>query len=94
MRTGSVVRPPFGIERGQRGGSFFGCGVVNLAVAGVAIVEQQGFGIGCNFMDIDAHAVDHADDVFDLLRVDEVVGQMVIDFGVGQIALFQALADQ
>lgn len=45
-------------------------------------------------MDIDAHAVDHADDVFDLLRVDEVVGQMVIDFGVGQIALFQALADQ
>lgn len=84
----------FGVQRGQRGGGFFGSGVVNLAVAGVAIVEQQGFSIGGNFMDIDAHAVDHADDVFDLLRVDQVVGQVVIDFGVGQIALFQALADQ
>ncbi|MNE89694.1 hypothetical protein D3C80_1871360 [compost metagenome] len=45
-------------------------------------------------MDINAHAVDHADDVFDLFRVDHVVRQMVIDFGIGQVALFQALADQ
>ncbi|MNX42378.1 hypothetical protein D3C86_727980 [compost metagenome] len=84
----------FGVQRAQCGGSFFGRGVIHFAVAGVAVVEQEGFCIGCNFMDINAHAVDHADDVFDLLRVDDVVGQMVIDFGVGQVALFQALADQ
>ncbi len=84
----------FGVERAQRGSGFFGRGVIDFAVAGVAIVEQQGFCIGRNFMDINAHAVDHADDIFDLLRVDDVVGQMVIDFGVGQVALFQALADQ
>ncbi|MNB96054.1 hypothetical protein D3C75_432460 [compost metagenome] len=84
----------FGVERAQRGGSFFGCGVVDLTVARVAVVEKQGFHIRSNFMDINAHAVDHADDVFDLFRVDHVVRQMVIDFGIGQVALFQALADQ
>ena len=45
-------------------------------------------------MDIDAHAVDHADDVFDLLGIDDVVGQVVIDLGIGQVALLQALADE
>ncbi len=84
----------FGVERAQRGSGFFSGGVIHLAVAGVAVVEQQGFSIGRDFMDINAHAVDHADDVFDLFRVDNVVGQVVIDFGVGQVALFQALADQ
>ena len=51
-------------------------------------------GIGGNFMDVDAHAVDHADDVFDLLRIDDVVREVIVDFGVSQIALLQALADQ
>ncbi len=84
----------FGVERAQRSGGFFGRGVIDFAVAGVAVVEKQGLHIRRNFMDIDAHAVDHADDVLDLFRVDHVVRQMVIDFGVGQVALFQALADQ
>src|SRR5690606_22449356 len=43
---------------------------------------------------IDAHAVDHADDVLDLLRIDQVVGQVVVDFGVGQVALLQPLGNQ
>jgi len=29
-----------------------------------------------------------------LVRIDQIVGQMVIDLGIGQIALFQTLADQ
>src|SRR3546814_20522008 len=45
-------------------------------------------------MHLDTHAVDHADDVFDLLRVDHVVEEVIVDFGIGQVALFQALADQ
>src|SRR5690606_30773724 len=47
-----------------------------------------------DFVHLDTHAVDHADDVFDLFRIDDVVGQVVVDFGKGQVALFQALADQ
>jgi hypothetical protein len=43
---------------------------------------------------LDAHVVDHADNVFDLLRIDDVVGQVIVDFGVGQVALFLALDDQ
>ena len=94
MRTGSVVRPPSASS------------AVSAAAASSAAVsstsrplpdcagEQQGLGIGRNFVHLDAHAVDHADDVFDLLRIDDVVGQVIVDFGVGQVALFQALADQ
>src|SRR5690606_24181015 len=35
-----------------------------------------------------------ADDVLDLLRIDEVVGQVVVDFGVGQVALLEPLGNQ
>ena len=63
------------------------------AAAGLA-GEQQRFGVGRNFVHLDAHAVDHADDVFDLFGIDDVVGQVIVDFGVGQVTLFQALADQ
>jgi hypothetical protein len=83
----------FGVDRAQRGGRFLGGGFVRLAGAR-RVGEQQGFGVGCDFMHLDAHAVDHADDVFDLLRIDDVVGEVVVDFGVGQVALLQTLADQ
>src|SRR5262249_554091 len=56
--------------------------------------RQQRFGIGGHFVDLDAHVIDHADDVFDLLRIDDVVGQVVVDLGVGQITLFFALDNQ
>ena len=45
-------------------------------------------------MYLDAHVVDHADDVFDLLRIDDVVRQVIVDFGVRQVALLLALDDQ
>src|SRR5690606_39929954 len=79
------------LERGQRGGRFLGRGVVDLAVAGVVVAQQQRVGIGRDFVHLDSHAVDHADDVFDLIRIDEVVGEVIVDFGVGQVALFKAL---
>src|SRR5690606_39997653 len=83
-----------GIERRQRGGGFLGGGVVDLAATAGIAGQQQRLGIRRNFVHLDAHAVDHADDVFDLLRIDHVVGQVIVDFGVGQVALLQALADQ
>jgi hypothetical protein len=45
-------------------------------------------------MHLDAHIVDHPDDVFDLFRIDDVIGQVIIDLGVGQIALLAALDDE
>ena len=38
----------------------------------------------------DTHIVDHVDDVFDLLRIDDVIRQVIIDLGVGQVTLFLA----
>ena len=45
-------------------------------------------------MHLDTHVVDHADDVFDLFGIDDVIGQMVIHFGIGQVSLFLALDDE
>src|SRR5690606_22629212 len=83
-----------GVQRGQRGGGLFGRGVVHVAPAVGFTGQQQLLGIGRGLVDLDAHAVDHADDVFELLRIDQVVGQVVVDLGVGQVALLQPLADQ
>jgi len=38
----------------------------------------------------DPHIVDHAHDIFDLLGLDDALWQMVVDLGVGQIALLLA----
>jgi len=42
----------------------------------------------------DPHVVDHRDDVFDLLGLDQAVGQVVVDLGVGKEALLLAAGDQ
>ena len=45
-------------------------------------------------MHLDAHVVDHADDVFDLLRIDDVVGEVVVDLGIRQVALLAPFGDE
>ena len=42
----------------------------------------------------DTHVVNHIDDIFDLLGVDYIVRQMIIDLGVGQVALLLAAGNQ
>ncbi len=42
----------------------------------------------------DAHVVDHVDDILDLLRIDDIVRQVVIDLGIGQVALLLAAGNQ
>jgi hypothetical protein len=41
-----------------------------------------------------ASAAYHVDNVFDLLGIDDVIRQVIIDFGVGQEALFLAARNE
>jgi len=45
-------------------------------------------------MDRNAHVINHGDDVFDLLGIDDLVWQMIIDFAIGEEALFLPAGDQ
>ncbi|OIQ91558.1 hypothetical protein GALL_264960 [mine drainage metagenome] len=56
-----------------------------LARGGRAVlVEQQGLGVRGLFVHRDAHVVEHADDGFQQIRVGQIVGQVIVDFAVGQ----------
>ena len=56
--------------------------------------EQQRVGVRRHFMDQDAHVVDHADNVLNLLRVYDILREVVVDFGIGQESLLLSLLDQ
>ena len=58
------------------------------------LAQQQCFGIRRLLVHRNAHVVDHLHDVFDLLRIDDLGGQVIVDLGVGQEALFLAARDQ
>ncbi len=75
----------------QVGGGFL-CRILVSRVLGAG--EQQRIGVRRHFVHQDTHVVDHADDVFDLLRIDDFVGQVIIHFRVGQKALILALFDE
>jgi hypothetical protein len=91
MRTGSVVRPnsestvdrPASASSTTSSSERRRCG----------FIHQQGLGIGA-LVDLDAHVVDHADDILDLFGVEHVIGQVIVDFGVGQVAALLAQNDQ
>ena len=40
----------------------------------------------------DAHVVDHANDVFDLLGINNIFRQVVVDFGIGEETLLLAFS--
>ncbi len=93
MRTGSVVRP--NSESTVESACFRLLDHVFIGNHGRrGLVHQQGFGIRRLVVDLDAHVVDHADDIFDLLGIQHVVREMVVDLGVGEIAAFLAEDDQ
>ncbi len=56
--------------------------------------HQQRLGVGGLVVDLDAHVADHRDDALDLLGVEDVVGQVVVDLGVRQVAALLAEHDQ
>ena len=81
----------FGVDgRGERGGGFLG----GFVVGDDRLAQQQRLGVRRLLVHRDAHVVDHVDDVFDLLRIDDLGRQVIVDLGVGQEALFLAARDQ
>jgi hypothetical protein len=81
----------FRVEIGERGGRFFDRLFVRR---GRGIGQEQRLGVRCLFVHRDAHVVDHVDDVFDLLGIDDLAGQMIVDFHIREEALFLATRDQ
>ena len=91
MRTGSVVRPNSASTRRERGGGFLGGFFVGRRRSSRS---EQRLGVRCLLVHRDAHVVDHVDDVFDLLRIDDLGRQVIVDLDVGQVALLLAARDQ
>ncbi len=80
-----------GLHGGQRGGGLLG----GILVGGdVFVAEQQVLHVRGHLVHGDAHVVDHPDDLLDLLGINDLVGQMVIDLCVSEVALLLALGDQ
>ena len=73
-------------------GLLFNFSLINMA--GDRVGEQQLFGRRCFIKHLDAHVIEGGDDGFNLLGVNQIIGQMVVDFGVGQVAAFFAQRDQ
>jgi len=82
----------FGIDRRQRGFSFF-CGIF-VGYRRRRVRHQHFFGIGRFVADLNTHIGDHADHAFDLLSIEHVFRQMVVDFRVSEIAALFAEHDQ
>ena len=80
-----------GFDGGEGGGGFGRGDVVGGAVA---LGHQQFIGVRGDFKHLDAHVVDHLDDVFNLIRIGDVFRQVIVDFGVGQVTLVLAAGDE
>ena len=82
-----------GVERRCRGFGGFFVDVVGGG-RGRGFRHQQRFGVRRLVVDLDPHVVDHGDDALDLFGVEDVVGQVVVDLGVRQVAALLAEHDQ
>ena len=80
----------FRLHRRQCRRSFLRGEFVGGVVAGI----QQFVRIGRRLVHGDAHVVDHADDVFDLVRIADVVRNVIVDLRIGKEPLFLAFRDQ
>ena len=83
--------PEFGIERSEcRRGLFDGL----FVGGGRGFGREQRVALRRLFVHRDAHVVDRVDDLFDLLGVDDLRGQVVVHLRVGEVALLLAKRDQ
>jgi len=81
----------FRFNRSQGCGRFCGGDIIGGTVT---LGDQQFICVRGNFKYINAHVVNHLDNFFDLIGVGDIVWQMVVDFGVGQVTLFLAPGNQ
>ena len=82
--------PEFGVDARERGLGFLGCFLVGCRRVG----QSRRLGLRCLFVHRDSHVVNHVDDIFDLLGIDDVVGQVIIDLNIGQVSLLLASGNQ
>ena len=74
-------------------GTSFGGGIV-IRVRRGGIVQDQAVRVRCLFMHRNAHVIDHVDNIFDLLGIDDVIRQVIVDLGIGQETLLLTLGDE
>ena len=67
---------------GEGGGGLFG-GFLVRRHGGVG--QDQLLGVRRLLVHRDAHVIDHVDDIFDLLRIDDVVGEVVVESAGGSV---------
>ncbi len=79
----------FGVDGREQRNGFFGGGFVVGGGAG-GVVGQR-IGIRRGVVHVNADTFEHRHDVFDLLRIDNVVGEVIVDLGVSQITLLPNL---
>src|SRR5215472_14483242 len=83
--------PQLGVERGERRGGLFDRLLVRRRGR---LGGEQRLGIRCLLVHRNAHVVNGVDDVFDLLRIDDLGGQVIVHLCVGEIALLLAARNQ
>ena len=93
MRTGSVVRPN-SVSTVDSAASAASSASSSVAVGRAAAGDQQRRRIGRLLVDRDAHVVEHRDDGFEDLVVDQLLGQVVVDLLVRQEAARLAHLDE
>ncbi len=69
-------------------------GLFGSGFVGIGFGEKQGIRIRGALEYVDAHVVDHADDVFHLFRIGNILRQVVVDLGVSQVTLLTTTLDQ
>src|SRR5471030_270088 len=90
-RIGGAAEVGVDRRQGRLGGRL---GLVVAGDGGDVVRQQQRLGVRRVLVDGDAHVVEGADDAFDRFRIDDVLGQMVVDLGIGEEAAFLAELDQ
>jgi len=90
-RVGGAAK--LAVHRGERGlGFFFGFFFGGRSRAGVG--QQQRFGVGRLLIDRHAHVVEQRHHDFERFGLGQLVGQVVVDFAVRQVAARLAELDQ
>ena len=91
MRTGSVVRPSSASSAASAAAA---SSMASSSAGCEGSVGEQRLGIRCLLVHRNAHVVDRVDDVFDLLRIDDLGGQVIVHLRIGEVALLLAARDQ
>ena len=80
----------FVFNSGKSGSGFSGRDLVSRPVT---FSQDQFVSIGGLLKDLNTHVVDHLNDIFDLIGFRNVLREVIVDFGVGEVALLLTLSN-